>query len=117
MVDLPLMDWRALAYLLVLCLAVTAAWLAGRVSVKRRYSSFYKAVERWRHGDLQTRVTVSDPGTPIGHLSTTFNDIISKLSQREAERESVLKSLREGEERLQIAQDVAGLGIWDWDHS
>ena len=33
MVDLPLMDWRALATLLVFCLAVAAAWLAGRVSV------------------------------------------------------------------------------------
>jgi PAS domain S-box-containing protein len=117
MVDLPLMDWRALIILLVLCLAVSAAWLVGRASVKRRYRSFYKAVDQWRHGDLQARVAASDPGTPMGYLSTTFNDIIGKLSQREAERETVLKSLREGEERLQIAQDVAGLGIWDWDHS
>jgi PAS domain S-box-containing protein len=117
MVNLPLMDWRVLAYLLGICLAAAAAWLAGRASVKRRYKSFYQAVEQWRHGDLQVRVEVSDPRTPIGHLSTTFNDIISKLNQREAERETVLKSLQEGEERLQIAQDVAGLGIWDWDHS
>nr|WP_255726573.1 HWE histidine kinase domain-containing protein [Microvirga sp. ACRRW] len=41
----------------------------------------------------------------------------SKLSLREAERENVLKILQEGEERLQIAQEVAGFGIWDWDHS
>lgn len=117
MVDLPLIDWRALVYLLVLGLAIAAAWLAGRASVKRRYKSFYHAVDQWRHGNLEARVETQDPGTSIGHLSTAFNEIISKLNLRETERETVLKTMQEGEERLQIAQEVAGLGIWDWDHS
>ncbi|WP_243370570.1 HWE histidine kinase domain-containing protein [Microvirga solisilvae] len=98
-------------------LTAAAAWVAGRASVRRPLKSFYHAVDQWRHGDLQTRLDVSDPSTPIGHLGTAFNDMAGKLSLREAERENVLKILQEGEERLQIAQDVAGLGIWDWDHS
>lgn len=117
MSELPALDWRALLYVLAACLAVAAAWLAGRASARRPLETFSQAVDRWRNGELQTRVKVSDPNTPIGHLGVAFNDMASKLSIREAERENVLRVLREGEERLRIAQDVAGLGIWDWDHS
>jgi len=117
MSDLPIMDWRILAGVCGFGLIAAAAWLAGRASVRRPLETFHRAFDQWRHGDLQTRVEVSDPSTPIGHLGTAFNDMAGKLSLREAERENVLKILQEGEERLQIAQDVAGLGIWDWDHS
>jgi PAS domain S-box-containing protein len=117
MADLPILDWRAFAAVFVLGLMAVVAWLSGRASVRRPLKSFYQAVDQWRHGDLQARVKIENPNTPIGHLSFAFNEMADKLSLREAERENVLKILREGEERLQIAQDVAGLGIWDWDHS
>ncbi|MCG7393488.1 PAS domain-containing protein [Microvirga sp. ACRRW] len=106
-----------LAAVAALGLTAGCAWLAGRASVRRPLKSFYQAVDQWRHGNLQTRVEVENPNTPIGYLSSAFNDMASKLSLREAERENVLKILQEGEERLQIAQEVAGFGIWDWDHS
>jgi two-component sensor histidine kinase/PAS domain-containing protein len=115
--DLPTLDWRALMYVLAACTAVAAAWLAGRASVRRPLRTFYQAVDRWRHGDLRSRVKVQNPGTPIGYLSVAFNDMATTLSLREFERDSVMRVLQEGEECLQIAQDVAGLGIWDWDHS
>lgn len=114
---LPTLDWLAIAYICAGCVAVVAAWWAGRMSMRRPLKAFYWAVDQWRHGDLRTRIKISDLDSPIGYLGAAFNDMATKLSLREAERESVLKSLREGEERLQIAQDVAGLGIWDWDHS
>ncbi|SCY30575.1 HWE histidine kinase domain-containing protein [Microvirga guangxiensis] len=117
MADLPILDWRAFAALIAFGLTAGAAWLAGRASVRRPLKSFYQAVDQWRHGDLQARVEIGNTKTPLGHLSVAFNDMAGKLSLREMERENVLKMLREGEERLQIAQDVAGLGIWDWDHS
>lgn len=117
MIDLPIWDWRVIAALLAFGVTAGAAWLAGRASVRRPLKSFYRAVDQWRHGDLQMRVDVGNPNTPIGHLGSAFNDMAGKLSDRETERENVLKILQEGEERLQIAQDVAGLGIWDWDHS
>ncbi len=115
--NLPTLDWRTIAYVCVACAAVVAAWLGGRMSMRRSLKAFYWAVDQWRHGDLRTRIKISDPNSPMGYLGSAFNDMATKLSLREAERESVLKSLQEGEERLQIAQDVAGLGIWDWDHS
>ena len=98
-------------------LTLSGAWLAGRASVRRPLKSFYRGVDQWRHGDLQTRIHLGAPNTPLGQLSAAFNDMASAFNLREAERENVLKALQEGEERLQIAQDVAGLGIWDWDHS
>ena len=117
MIDLPIPDWRILAGILGFGSMVGLAWLAGRASVRRPLKSFHQAVELWRQGNLHTRVAVADPSTPIGHLGTAFNDMAGKLSRREAERENVLRILQQGDERLQIAQDVAGLGIWDWDHS
>ncbi|MGO4572134.1 HWE histidine kinase domain-containing protein [Microvirga sp. 2TAF3] len=116
MEELPIQSGQAFFYVFIGCLAIAVAWLAGRASAQRPLAAFNQAVDRWRQGDLQTRVKVVNPHTPIGHLSIAFNDMATKLSLREAERESVLRVLREGEERLQIAQDVAGLGIWDWDH-
>ncbi|MBF9232681.1 HWE histidine kinase domain-containing protein [Microvirga alba] len=116
MAGLPAFDWLTCLYVFGACLAIVAAWLAGRTSAQRPLSSFTQAVDRWRDGDLQTRFAVSDPHTPVGHLGLAFNDMATKLSLREAERESVMRVLREGEERLQLAQDVAGLGTWDWDH-
>lgn len=116
MEELPVLSGQTLFFVFVGCIAVALAWLAGRASAQRPLSTFNQAVERWRQGDLQTRVKVINPHTPIGHLSIAFNDMAAKLSLREAERESVMRVLQEGEERLQIAQDVAGLGIWDWDH-
>lgn len=116
MEELPIYSGQAIFYVFIGLLALAAAWVAGRASAQRPLSAFNQAIDRWRKGDLQTRIKVLDPHTPIGRLSLAFNDMATKLSLREAERESVLRVLREGEERLQIAQDVAGLGIWDWDH-
>ena len=116
MEELPIYNGQAIFYVFIGCLALAAAWLAGRASAQRPLAAFNQAVEQWRRGDLQTRIKVQDPHTPVGQLSLAFNDMATKLSLREAERESVLRVLHEGEERLQIAQDVAGLGIWDWNH-
>ncbi|MBZ6078530.1 HWE histidine kinase domain-containing protein [Microvirga puerhi] len=116
MEELPIYSGQAIFYAFLGILTLVVAWFAGRISAQRPLSAFNQAVDRWRQGDLQTRVKVFNPHTPIGHLSVAFNDMATKLSLREAERESVLRVLREGEERLQIAQDVAGLGIWDWNH-
>ncbi|MCB8822566.1 HWE histidine kinase domain-containing protein [Microvirga rosea] len=116
MEELPVYSAQGIFYAFIGCIALAVAWFAGRASAQRPLAAFNQAVDRWRKGDLQTRIQVFDPHTPIGRLSFAFNDMAAKLSLREAERESVLRVLREGEERLQIAQDVAGLGIWDWDH-
>jgi len=67
-------------------------------------------------GELQTGFVASDPTSPIGQLGVVFIDMASKLGLRDGERERIMQALREGEERLQVAQDVAGLGVWDWDH-
>jgi PAS domain S-box-containing protein len=116
MEGLPTFDCPACLSVLVACLALAAAWLAGRAFARQSVSPSPRRADGWRPVDQLTQFKVSDPTSPIGHLGVAFTDMATKLNLDEAERESIMRALREGEERLQIAQDVAGLGVWDWDH-
>jgi two-component sensor histidine kinase/PAS domain-containing protein len=107
MEGLPTLDCSMCMFALLACIALVAAWLAGRASVRHKPS---------RTADGQARFEVSDPTSPIGHLGAAFTSMAAKLNLGDAEREDIMRALREGEERLQTAQDVAGLGVWDWDH-
>ena len=80
------------------------------------------------HGDLSARV----PGSKLeelGALAQSFNDMAARLKtsfddlvgevetrkRRERELEQSEARLRASDDRLQLAIDAAGLGIWDWD--
>ena len=51
-------------------------------------------------------------------LKTSFDDLVGEVEtrkHRERDLEASEGRLRESEDRLQLAIDAAGLGIWDWD--
>jgi two-component sensor histidine kinase/PAS domain-containing protein len=101
---------------LAACLGIGGALIAGRAANRWCFAAAPEAAARPPHGELHGEFTVSDPTSPIGHLSAAFRNMAIKFGLNEAEREKIVRALREGEERLQVAQDVAGLGVWDWDH-
>jgi PAS domain S-box-containing protein len=113
----------ALALLLSLMLA---AALASMVTAPLRRMA--RATRIMARGDLTARV----PGSQLeelGALAQSFNDMAAKLKasfddlvgevemrkSRERALEESEARLRAGEDRLQLAINAAGLGIWDWD--
>ncbi|MCB5174257.1 sensor histidine kinase [Microvirga lenta] len=102
-------------YALACLLAVAACLSVLGVGAVRRANRSSRTRGSSKQGP-QTAFTISDPTSPIGHLAGTFGEMAAKLGLGEPERARIMRALREGEERLQVAQDVAGLGVWDWDH-
>ena len=113
------------ALALVLSLMLAAA-LASMVSAPLRRIS--RATKAMAGGDLGVRV----PGSRLeelgalaqsfndmaGRLKTSFDDLVGEVEtrkRRERELEESEARLRVSDNRLQLAIDAAGLGIWDWD--
>ena len=105
---------------------VLAAALASMVTAPLRRIS--RATQAMARGDLSTRV----PGSKLeelgalaqsfndmaGRLKTSFDDLVGEVEtrkSRERELEESEARLRVSDNRLQLAIDAAGLGIWDWD--
>jgi len=113
------------ALALVLSLVLAAA-LASMVTAPLRRIA--RATQNMAAGDLNARV----PGSRLEELSAlsqSFNDMATRLKvsfddlvgevetrkRRERELEESESRLHVSEDRLQLAIDAAGLGIWDWD--
>ena len=113
------------ALALVLSLVLAAA-LASMVTAPLRRIA--RATQAMARGDLSTRV----PGSRLeelgalaqsfndmaGRLKTSFDDLVGEVEtrkSRERELEESEARLRASDDRLQLAIDAAGLGIWDWD--
>jgi PAS domain S-box-containing protein len=117
----------AMVFALALVLSlVLAAALASTVTAPLRHIS--RATQAMARGDLGTRV----PGSKLeelgalaqsfndmaGRLKTSFDDLVGEVEtrkSRERELEESEARLRVSDNRLQLAIDAAGLGIWDWD--
>ena len=116
----------AMVIALALALAlVMAAALASMVTAPLRHMAH--ATRTLARGELSVRV----PGSRLeeldalaesfnamaARLKTSFDDLVGEVETRKS-RERALKEsesrLRVSEERLQLAIDAAGLGIWDW---
>jgi PAS domain S-box-containing protein len=113
------------ALALVLSLVLAAA-LAQMVTAPLRRIS--RATQVMARGDLSARV----PGSRLeelgalaqsfndmaGRLKTSFDDLVGEVEtrkRRERELEESEARLRQSDDRLQLAIQAAGLGIWDWD--
>jgi PAS domain S-box-containing protein len=113
------------AVALVLSLVLAAA-LASMVTAPLRRIA--RATKDMAGGDLNARA-VGSRLEELGALATSFNDMAGRLNtsfaaligevetrtRRERELEASEARLRGSEDRLQLAIDAAGLGIWDWD--
>ena len=112
------------ALALVLSLVLGAA-LASMVTAPLRHMA--QATRAMARGDLSVRV----PGSKLeeldalaksfnamaARLKRSFDDLVGEVETRKSRERELKESearLRTSEERLQLAIDGAGLGIWDW---
>jgi len=65
-----------------LLLAGYAAWLGGRVFIKRPVQDLLRATIEWRNGNYAARSQLKDPYSEIGRLSTAFNDMAEAVATR-----------------------------------
>jgi two-component sensor histidine kinase len=106
---------RNLALLLLsLVLAVIAAWYGGRHFVRGPVDRLLAAAGRWREGDLGARVRLKDRSSEFGRLAAAYEEMADTLGRRNMQRDKAEQELRSSEERLRLAQDAGGIGLWDW---
>ena len=112
------------AIALVLSLVLGAA-LASMMTAPLRHMA--QATRAMARGDMSVRV----PGSKLeeldalaelfnamaARLKRSFDDLVGEVETRKSRERELKESearLRTSEERLQLAIDAAGLGIWDW---
>lgn len=99
------------ALALVVSLLLAAALASSVTAPLRRIAGATRAMAR---GDLAARATGSNL-VELGSLVSSFNDMAGKLNHSFGELRASEARARQSEDRLQLAIDAAGLGIWDWD--
>jgi PAS domain S-box-containing protein len=112
------------ALALVLSLVLGAA-LASMMTAPLRHMA--RATRTMAHGDMSVRVAGSKLeeldalaesfNGMAARLKKSFDDLVGEVETRKSRERELKESearLRVSEERLQLAIDAAGLGIWDW---
>jgi signal transduction histidine kinase len=79
---------RRKAVLITLGFAATllAAWIAGRVFIRKPIEILLGATRRWRRGDYGARVRLADRESEIGRLGGAFDAMADALERRDGER-------------------------------
>ena len=117
----------AMVFALALVLSlVLAAALASTVTAPLRRMA--RATQAMARGDLSARAQGSRLGElgalaqSFNHmadwLKTSFDELVAEVETRKRRERELGDSegrLRASEDRLQLAVEAAGLGIWDWD--
>ena len=81
--------------MLGLLLALYAAWLGGRLFIRRPIDGLLKASTEWSNGNYEARVDIKDSGSEIGRLGVAFNDMAAAVSARNAAQKRAEEELRQ----------------------
>ena len=102
----------AIVFALALVISlILAAILASTVTAPLRRISI--ATGAMAQGDMETRVSGGSLDE-LAALAASFNDMALKLKRSFDDLSASESRARESEDRLQLAIDAGGLGIWDW---
>jgi PAS domain S-box-containing protein len=88
--------------------ALLAALVAGRLFLAPPIQRLFDAMRRWREGDTAARVGPISGGSDLARLAAGFDAMADALTARTA-------ALEASEERLRLATEAAGLGVWEAD--
>lgn len=111
----------ALSGLVVLLLTALLAYMLSRrlqYTVSEPIVNLYRTMVRISDSKDYGLRAVAAKSSGIEEISTLidgFNEMLSQLQRRESELVSTNVALQTSEERLEGAQEIAGLGYWDWD--
>ena len=81
--------------LLGLFMALYAAWLGGRIFIRRPIAGLLRASAEWGNGNYDARVQIKDTGSEIGRLASSFNDMAAAVSARYAAQKRAEEELRQ----------------------
>ena len=81
--------------LLGLVLALYAAWLGGRLFIRRPIDGLLQAATEWSNGNYDARTQIKDPGSEIGRLGSAFNKMAAAVSARYAAQKRAEEELRQ----------------------
>jgi signal transduction histidine kinase/CheY-like chemotaxis protein len=88
---------RGIALILAgLLLAVYAAWVVGRIFIRRPIDSLLQVAGEWRNGNYAARSQLEDSQSEIGRLGAAFNEMAEAVASRHAaqqEAEELLNRL------------------------
>jgi len=76
-------------------LAVYAAWLGGRIFIRRPIADLLQVTKDWRDGNDAARVHLKDTGSEIGRLGQAFNSMADALAARNAAQKKAEDQLRQ----------------------
>jgi PAS domain S-box-containing protein len=88
--------------------AALAAFIASRLYLGPPVRRLLQVMDGWRAGDTAERVGRISGGTELVSLGEGFDRMADALEAREA-------ALRTSEQRLRLATEAAGLGVWEVD--
>jgi len=84
----------------VLFVALAAIWFGSDWLVLRRIERLVGVTERLAEGDLNVRAPIDSGTIELDQLAQTFNHMVDRLQQREAERQQTETALRASETRF-----------------
>jgi PAS domain S-box-containing protein len=96
-------------------LALLATWYAGYRFVQRPMDRLLAATASWRDGRYDLRTGMDERAGEIETVGAALDRMMDELARRDAERETQAARLRVSEERLRLAQDSGGIGVWSVD--
>jgi signal transduction histidine kinase len=76
-------------------LALYAAWLGGRLFIRRPIADLLEVTKEWRDGNDAARVHLKDTGSEIGRLGMAFNSMADALAARNAAQKKAEDQLRQ----------------------
>jgi len=86
-------------------LALSLAWLSGRVFVTKPFHRMTAAVRAWRRGNYEARIDLPRGSGEMGVLADAFNELMDDIARRQA-------ALQESEERARLALEAGQMGTW-----
>lgn len=96
--------------LLSLALALLAAWIGGRLFIRRPIGALAEAARRWRQGDASARVGAMDRSSEIGQLGQAFDAMADRIERDMRQKDMLLREVNHRVmNSLQLLSSILGM--------